>query len=110
VEVQVIRQHAVTDVKGAAKSLLDMDAGVVLVCWEHENLVDLVQEIGRRVSVTNPGKLPTQWPDDRFDVIWRFDHGEPGWTFATADQQLLHGDVFDSPTGGEDRSVRAGVA
>jgi hypothetical protein len=46
--------------------------------------------------VTNPHDLPSSWPDDRFDVIWRFDLADGEWTFSTADQQLLHGDVFDT--------------
>jgi hypothetical protein len=92
----VHRKHAVADAKGVARHLLEMDARVVLVCWEHHHLVDIVRAISKLATVTNPHDLPSAWPDDRFDVIWRFDNAGGDWTFSTLDQQLLHGDVFDA--------------
>jgi hypothetical protein len=95
-DLKIHRKNSVTDAKGAAGELLQMDARVVLVCWEHHNLVDIVSEIGKLATVTNPHDLPSTWPDDRFDVIWRFDSADSAWTFSTGDQQLLQGDVFDT--------------
>ncbi len=79
--------------------LLAMETVVVLVCWEHEHLVNIVDAVAGTVPVANPGDVPTSWPDDRFDVIWRFDQDEQTgkWTFGSLDQQLLAGDIF--PTG-----------
>ena len=84
------------DPTAIAADLLKMDARVVLVCWEHDHLVGIVAAVGKQVTLTNPQHLPSSWPDDRFDVIWRFDRADGEWTFSIADQQLLHGDVFDT--------------
>ena len=94
-KLDVIRQYQVSCAKTVAQSLAGIDAAVVLVCWEHKELVDIVGAFPDYATVTNLGDLPSKWPDGRFDVIWRFDNGNHGWTFSTADQQLLHGDVFD---------------
>ncbi|MDA0180367.1 hypothetical protein OJ997_08670 [Solirubrobacter phytolaccae] len=42
--------------------------------------------------MTNGDEVPTTWPDDRFDVNWRFDRTGESWTFSSMDQQLLKGD------------------
>ena len=64
-------------------SLLAVQAEVVLMCWEHDHLVNVA------------GAVPAAWPGDRFDVIWRFDLDEQAaaWTFSSLDQQLLAGDL-----------------
>jgi hypothetical protein len=92
--LEVTRTRDVNDAKGAARDLLAMSARTVLVCWEHENLVDIVTAFGELVTVTNRNDLPTEWPDDRFDVIWRFDSTGDAWTFGSLNQELLHGDIF----------------
>ena len=78
-----------------ARSLLATESAVVLVCWEHEHLVNIAGAIAAAVTMANPGDRPASWPGNRFDVIWRFDLDEQtrSWTFASLDQQLLAGDV-----------------
>jgi hypothetical protein len=93
---KVHRKYSVADTTHVAKHLLEADARVVLVCWEHDHMADIVHAISKQATVTNPHNLPSVWPDDRFDVIWRFDNVGGDWTFSEHDQQLLHGDVFDS--------------
>jgi len=79
-----------------ARSLLAIESAVVLMCWEHEHLVNIAGAVAVAVPMANPADVPTFWPDDRFDLIWRFDRGERtlSWTFASLDQQLLAGDLF----------------
>jgi len=61
---------------------------VVLLCWEHGHLPD----IGRALPGMNGSEVPA-WPDDRFDVVWRFDHvDDTRYTFSQVPQQLLGGD------------------
>jgi hypothetical protein len=76
-------------------SLLAMEATVALVCWEHQHLVNIAAAVAAVVPVSNQADIPTAWPDDRFDVIWRFDLStETGkWTFSSLDQKLLAGDL-----------------
>ena len=81
------------------KTLLAIEAGVVLLCWEHDRLVAIADAVAAGVPVANPADVPTSWPGDRFDVIWRFDLDEQAgtWTFGSLDQQLLAGDVNSAP-------------
>jgi hypothetical protein len=42
--------------------------GVTLICWEHQNIPKIAMDIP-----TPPGtRIPTKWPDDRFDMVWAF--------------------------------------
>jgi hypothetical protein len=94
--VTILSEHVVdAHPTKIVSSLLEMETAVVLVCWEHEYLVNIVGAVARTVPVTNPGDVPTDWPDNRFDVIWRFDRDEHTgeWTFSSLDQQLLAGDL-----------------
>jgi hypothetical protein len=81
------------------KSLLAIEAEIVLMCWEREHLVNIADAVAGAVPVANPADVPTSWPDDRFDVIWRFDLDEQAgiWTFGALDQRLLAGDVSPAP-------------
>jgi hypothetical protein len=83
------------------RSLLAIEAGVVLLCWEHDHLVGIADAVAAAVPVANPGDVPTSWPGDRFDVIWRFDLDEQAgiWTFGSLDQRLLAGDVNPASPG-----------
>jgi len=83
------------------KSLLAIQAEVVLICWEHDHLVNIADAVPAAVPVANPADVPASWPDDRFDVIWRFDlDGQTGiWTFDSSDQQLLAGDLSPGEPG-----------
>jgi len=81
--------------KDISRSLLAMDAAVVLVCWEHQHLVNIAAAVAVAAPVANHGDVPTSWPGDRFDVIWRFDLNAQSreWTFSSIDQRLLAGDL-----------------
>lgn len=101
-DATIASEHAVDANPGkVASSLLAMEAAVVLVCWEHDHLVSIVGALAAAVPMANAGEVPASWPDDRFDVIWRFDlDGQTGtWTFGSLDQQLLAGDVSASAPG-----------
>lgn len=88
------------DAFGAA---LSAQAGVVLVCWQHQGLPALAR------AVAAPQRLPElpegwEWPKSRFDVIWSLRRERPGaaWRFAQHCQHLLAGDrarPFDLPGG-----------
>lgn len=92
----IVSTHPVdADPAQIVDSLLAIEAAVVLVCWEHHHLVDVVSAFGQAVPSTNPDDVPLAWPDDRFDVIWRFDLDDQTqkWTFTSVNQQLLFGDL-----------------
>jgi hypothetical protein len=69
--------------------------GVVLICWEHKNI--LVIAGGLPLDEQTPA--PKQWPVDsnnqsRFDVVWVFDLDEPSgrYRFSQIPQCVLAGD------------------
>jgi hypothetical protein len=88
-------------------ALLAQQAGVVLVCWQHQGLVPLARAI---VAPQRLAELPTDWawPNDRYDVIWSLRRNGPGgrWHFRQYCQALLAGDP-DQPFNlvGEARSA-----
>ncbi len=95
----ILSEYAVdADPTMIVRSLLAMNPHVVLVCWEHHHLVNLVGAMAHIEFIANQTDIPTSWPDDRFDVIWRFDRNtQTGqWTFLSLDQQLLAGDTVRS--------------
>jgi hypothetical protein len=58
----------------------------VLISWHHSHIVRLAHAIsGHHLS------LPVAWPEDRFDVVWVFDHDETDgpWRFSQVPQCLL---------------------
>ena len=67
--------------------------GVVLICWQREYIPDIAKAIlGKKYRV------PSDWPEDRFDMIWVFDL-EPSaasYSFKQVPQQLLSGDSTDA--------------
>jgi hypothetical protein len=78
---------------------LAAEAGVALVCWQHQGLPDLAR------AIAAPQPLPTlpegwSWPADRYDVIWSLRRDGPGqaWRFTQHCQGLLAGDA-DEPFG-----------
>jgi hypothetical protein len=97
--VAILAEHAVdADPPKIVSSLVAMKTPVVLLCWEHDHLVKIADAVAHTLQVANPGDVPTSWPDDRFDLIWRFDRDEQAqtWAFAAHNQQLLAGDLVRS--------------
>lgn len=77
--------------RGEEKKLWD-DAkgcsGVILICWEHQNIADIVSYIPSNAPA------PLKWPGDRFDLVWVFDLDDASgrYKFTATTQQLLPGD------------------
>ncbi len=64
--------------------------GAVLVCWQHEVIIDIVDAIAPLL----PG-VPDKWPGDRFNVIFRLDRPDEmsPWKFQQIVPVLLGGDL-----------------
>jgi len=73
------------------KEIAKLD-GVTLVCWQHEAIPQIAE-----LLVGTDGKIPSPWPGDRFDVVWRFRRaaGAATWLFDQLCPQLLSGDPAD---------------
>ncbi len=63
--------------------------GVTLVCWQHEN----ISEIANNLTPTPIG-VPDAWPSTCFNVIFRFERPDQAspWTFTQIVPVLLDGD------------------
>jgi hypothetical protein len=61
--------------------------GPALISWQHGGIPD----IGKAFPAVAP-KPPTDWPDDRFDVVWTFTRTPQGWRFAQIPELVLPGD------------------
>ena len=91
--VTISSRHAVGHERGAVADVLGSGAESVLVCWEHDHIPDLAAALPLA-----PGTVvPARWPDDRFDVVWRFELDETGprpvYRFTQLPQRLLAGDL-----------------
>ena len=98
----ILSEHAVdAHPTKILNSLVAMETVVVLLCWEHDRLVKIAGTVATTLPVANPADVPASWPDDRFDMIWRFDRDEQTktWAFGSHDQQLLAGDSFPGEPG-----------
>ena len=76
--------------RGQEKKLVDRvvdEQGPILISWQHGGIT----EIADAFPSVKP-KPPSEWPDDRFDVIWTFTRTEDGWRFAQIPEDLLPGD------------------
>jgi hypothetical protein len=85
------------DEKHLAKSARDA-AGVVLICWEHQDIPAIVAHL----PVSSQTPVPTKWPVDkngegRFDVVWVFelDTTSGTYNYSQIPQCLLAGDSPD---------------
>src|SRR5258708_2028088 len=80
------------DEKALAAAVLKA-SGTVLISWQYEKIPKIVQHLTADARTTQ--KVPQEWPDDRFDVVWLLTRtggsGEP-WRFAQIPQRLLAGD------------------
>lgn len=68
--------------------------GVVLISWQHERIC----QIATHLTAANPPdpRIPEDWPDERFDVIWVFTPPAKSgqrWGFAQVPQMALAGDA-----------------
>ena len=71
--------------------------GTVLIAWEHKALPLIARAIVGLKGIS----VPTEWPGDRFDVIWlleQTEHAQP-WYFRQVPQLLLAGDAGVSAAG-----------
>lgn len=62
--------------------------GPTLISWQHQGIPD----IAKAFPSTTPTP-PTDWPDDRFDVIWIFTKVAGGWQFTQQPEQVLPQDT-----------------
>lgn len=87
----------VTFVKGEEKQMVESvltEHGVVLICWQHERICKIAEHfVG---SKPPPTPIPTDWPGDRFDIVWVFTPPATSltlWGFVQVPQRLLTGDT-----------------
>jgi broad specificity phosphatase PhoE len=76
--------------RGQEKKLVDRvvdEQGPVLISWQHSGIT----EIADAFPSVKP-KPPSEWPDDRYDVVWTFTRTDDGWRFAQVPEDLLPGD------------------
>jgi broad specificity phosphatase PhoE len=64
--------------------------GPALISWQHSGIPSIADAFP---SVT-PAP-PSEWPDDRFDVVWTFTKTADGWQFAQLPELVLPGDRPD---------------
>jgi broad specificity phosphatase PhoE len=58
--------------------------GPTLISWQHGGIPD----IAKAFPAVTP-KPPSDWPDDRFDIVWTFTMTADGWRFAQVHELLL---------------------
>ncbi len=58
----------------------------VLIAWHHHSIPELVRLISEGAA-----PCPSEWPDDRYDLVWTLDRSSPGdnWVFHQAAQRLF---------------------
>lgn len=66
------------------------DARPTLVVWHHGSMPEVLAEF----PVSNAADVPTQWPEDRFDLVWTLQRDPDGQTYryACVVLELLDGD------------------
>jgi broad specificity phosphatase PhoE len=73
--------------KGEEKDLIKhliAQPGPALISWQHEEIPSMANAFP---SVTP--SPPSDWPDDRFDVIWVFTKTGDGWRFSQLPELVL---------------------
>ncbi|MDC0707946.1 hypothetical protein POL68_05635 [Stigmatella sp. ncwal1] len=91
--VSISADHLKTDYKKMVSHALKA-SGVVLICWQHEDIPAIGQEILRQ-TLTQGIQLPGKWPGARYDLVWVFDRplgSGPVTAFTQVPQLLLDGD------------------
>jgi hypothetical protein len=71
-----------------AATIASLD-GVVLVCWQHEDIATIANAL-----VPRPPGVPAGWPGDRYNVVYRFDRPDAptSWMFQQIVPVMLKGD------------------
>jgi hypothetical protein len=69
--------------------------GPTLICWQHGEIPAIAEALG---SVTPTP--PSEWPDERFDVVWTFTKTASGWDFAQVPEMALPTDQATTIGGG----------
>lgn len=64
--------------------------GPALISWQHGEIPSIADAFP---SVTPDP--PSEWPDNRFDVVWTFTRTADGWHFAQVPELALPGDRAD---------------
>jgi len=64
--------------------------GPTLISWQHGE-IPAIAEAFPSVTPTPP----SEWPDDRFDVVWTFTKTTDGWHFAQVAERVLPQDKVD---------------
>jgi hypothetical protein len=73
-------------------SLLSLD-GVVLICWEHKNIMpNIMRGIDKVVPISNYDSIPAAWPDV-FYLVWVLDLSGKSYKWTSVNQNLMAGDV-----------------
>lgn len=61
--------------------------GPVLVCWRHETLPALANQLLQRAEA------PGRWPDKTYDMVWVVERARLSWSLVQVPQKLLPGDT-----------------
>jgi hypothetical protein len=76
--------------ESALAAALDALNETALVCWTHSVMPALLRALAPHA------RLPDAWPDERYDLVWRFtrklDEGRGDWRIVQIGQMLLAGD------------------
>jgi hypothetical protein len=59
-------------------------SGATLISWQHGGIPTIVEDF----PSVSPAP-PTEWPDDRFDVVWTLTRTTDGWHFTQTPQLVL---------------------
>lgn len=64
--------------------------GPALISWQHGEIPSIADAFPSATPTP-----PSEWPDDRFDVVWTFTRTADGWHFAQMPELALPGDRAD---------------
>jgi len=73
--------------KGDGEKLLEhvlSQPGPTLISWQHSEIPDIAEAFPSATPTP-----PTEWPDDRYDVIWTLTKTADGWHFAQLPELVL---------------------
>lgn len=87
--VEVVDRYAPGEEKKLVRELVTRQ-GTTAVSWHHNTIPKIVKHLG-----TVTPAPPEHWPDDRFDVVWKFTRRGSGWQFEQIPELLLPGDQPD---------------